>query len=627
MNDVAHKLQFQENDWEKWYSVKMATVASEGGSGLLSLYGRSLFALLSAVYPEYRFDPFKFPKVPRKFWQSKENQLRFLEEAGKKLGIQEGDLEAWHGVPHRKIIDLGGRSLLAQYNYSSLSLFSSLFPDFNWDPIKFGKVPNNYWASRENQRSLMEDIRSKLGIQEGDYVAWYKVSNKKIANNGGAGILNHFDGSLCRLLQQVYPEFAWDSLGFTKVPRHHWASLTNQRAFMETLGEKFGINSKAENDRAHELEKWYQVTKQQVIEEGGGGLLAKYQNSISRLLQSVFPEMLWDPARFAKAPNKHWSSPAHQKQFLEDLARKLGFEPSALEKWYQVPTSAVIENGGAGILSLYGNSLSNVLRECYPEFHWEPLRFNKAPKSYWVSLQNQIAFMDSLGEELRRLPEFALSDPNSSKLDIWYKVPNKTIIAHGGAGLLQHYKQSRSALLKAIYPSHPWDLSRFSKVPQNHWDSIANQRAFMESMGKKLGINHEEQWYHVSNQTVIDNGGGGLLGEYGQSLSDLLQTVFPNYLWQVWRFPGKSIRKLLSDEKTLKDMISFVEKELGLKTVADWQRLSRGQLETLGLPVGILISNRSSNFKKSRGETYGDESNLRGTLLKALKEHYSKETS
>ena len=52
--------------------------------------------LLSAAFPEYEWLPWKFNKCPRNFWDDLKNQRKFMDWAGKELGIKE--MSDWYKV-------------------------------------------------------------------------------------------------------------------------------------------------------------------------------------------------------------------------------------------------------------------------------------------------------------------------------------------------------------------------------------------------------------------------------------------------------------------------------------------------------------------------------------------------
>ena len=63
---------------------------------MLKLYKYSIIQLLSSVYPEYEWLPWKFNKAPNKYWENVETHKKFVEWAGKELGIK--DLSDWYKV-------------------------------------------------------------------------------------------------------------------------------------------------------------------------------------------------------------------------------------------------------------------------------------------------------------------------------------------------------------------------------------------------------------------------------------------------------------------------------------------------------------------------------------------------
>lgn len=73
-----------------------------GGFTLLKKYGYSPYNLLSAVYPEYDWLPWKFSSVPKLFWKDDRNVKQFLDWAAIELGIKEPS--DWNKVANRVFI-------------------------------------------------------------------------------------------------------------------------------------------------------------------------------------------------------------------------------------------------------------------------------------------------------------------------------------------------------------------------------------------------------------------------------------------------------------------------------------------------------------------------------------------
>ena len=70
-----------------------------GGSNLLLIHGNSLFKVLSTLYSEYEWLPWKFQNSPRHAWENIETQKKFVEWAGKELKIK--NKNDWYNVTNK----------------------------------------------------------------------------------------------------------------------------------------------------------------------------------------------------------------------------------------------------------------------------------------------------------------------------------------------------------------------------------------------------------------------------------------------------------------------------------------------------------------------------------------------
>ncbi len=66
------------------------------GVSIINVYNGSQYQLLCAVYPDYEWLPWKFEFPPVGYFSSIENQKKFVEWAGKELGIK--DSNDWYKV-------------------------------------------------------------------------------------------------------------------------------------------------------------------------------------------------------------------------------------------------------------------------------------------------------------------------------------------------------------------------------------------------------------------------------------------------------------------------------------------------------------------------------------------------
>jgi hypothetical protein len=69
--------------------------------------------------------------------------------------------------------------------------------------------------------------------------------------------------------------------------------------------------------------------------------------------------------------------------------------------------------------------------------------------------------------------------------------------------VLERYSRSLSRALTTLYPHHDWEEWRFSrKTPRGFWADIKNQRRFLQSVGKKIGVMSMEDWYRVELKSI-----------------------------------------------------------------------------------------------------------------------------
>ena len=75
------------------------------------------------------------------------------------------------------------------------------------------------------------------------------------------------------------------------------------------------------------------------------------------------------------------------------------------------------------------------------------------------------------------------------------------------------------------------------KSSYGSWKDINSQKQFFDSFAKENGIVQAEDWYQVKISDVEKKGGSWILNKYyGGSLVKALATIYPNQIWQRWRF-------------------------------------------------------------------------------------------
>jgi len=190
-------------------------------------------------------------------------------------------------------------------------------------------------------------------------------------NFGGGLITKYFNGSPSALIISAFNDFEFLPWLFNVAPIGFFDSAKNRKSYLDWLKAKEGLRDFSELQRNH------------FLNNKGGDLLNKYNGSPQLVVKSVLDSNSEDSSASSYTLKGAWSSLENHKKYLEDLASKLGFDPTDQEKWYTVSTRDVVVNGGGGLLRLYDNSLYALLVAVYPSSEWRPWRFAHTPKNSW----------------------------------------------------------------------------------------------------------------------------------------------------------------------------------------------------------------------------------------------------
>lgn len=172
----------------------------------------------------------------------------------------------------------------------------------------------------------MNELEDRLGIDKTTKEGWYNVTKEIVHQHGGGTMLvAHFGNSVYKAVMAVYPEHPWLPWKFVKAPRGFWHKPENQRWFLEWLYSQLGFSS---------MEDWYKVRLSTIMEYGGGGLMLIHKRSISKALQTAFPEHPWLPWKFAGTSTTFWYDRSNRRHFFEWLRKELNIQDMA--DWYKV---------------------------------------------------------------------------------------------------------------------------------------------------------------------------------------------------------------------------------------------------------------------------------------------------
>tara|TARA_Y100000389_G_C17407148_1_gene488718 strand:- start:50 stop:1393 length:1344 start_codon:yes stop_codon:yes gene_type:complete len=160
-------------------------------------------------------------------------------------------------------------------------------------------------------------------------------------------------------------------------------------------------------------------------------------------------------------------------------------------------------------------------------------------------------------------------------MEDWYNISYDIFYENNlGRLLRKYYCDSPIQLLREIFPEYNWLEWKMKSTPNGFWSDIKNRKKYVEWLGNKLGYKSMEDWYNISQKTIIENYGGGLLNNYySGSHIHLLREVYPEYNWLEWLF-SKAPMRTWGNKENHKKYAEWLGNKLGYKSMEDWYNVT-----------------------------------------------------
>ncbi|EGG15784.1 hypothetical protein DFA_10627 [Cavenderia fasciculata] len=190
--------------------------------------------------------------------------------------------------------------------------------------------------------------------------------------------------------------------------------------------------------------------------------------------------------------------------------------------------------------------------------------------SFWRSIENKREYIKWMANIVGK----------NQSIDEWHYLTDLDFKRNFGSFFIDTYGDIPTALAD-IYPEHswkPWLFERFH--PSYFYDSIENQRAFVDWLAQTLNITSPEQWYQVTTKDIKTNRGFHLLKLYNNSPYQLFTTIFGKTngeVLQSWRFkviPKKKLNILI-----LKDFLNHLFNQINQNKVEKVQQNNKQNLD------------------------------------------------
>lgn len=273
--------------FKAWTRVPASAVREAGGSGLVARLGDSMTRTLAAAFPRLR--PPAAAMRRRQVWSSQERRRAFLEEVAAEQGLDPALAASWRRIQYADVAAAGGKGLLNRYGGSVFRLLQDTFPELDLREVECrGRVSRGHWEERENRLAFLRLLQQQHGVACSE--DWRTVTAMQVRElPGGSGFLNHYNGSffaaICDLLGEGGPGGeAWEAVKAVRpmLPQGYWKDESNVKAFLQHCEKVL---------RVEKPEDWARVSRNQLVELGGGTLL--HRASLPSVLERVYPNVRW----------------------------------------------------------------------------------------------------------------------------------------------------------------------------------------------------------------------------------------------------------------------------------------------------------------------------------------------
>ena len=193
-----------------------------------------MYQALSAIYPNHKWQAWRFESVPMSFWSDIKNQCEYFEWLGNELEIRE--LDEWSQVSISDVTQNSGETLLNFYGGSLYNALSACFPQHNWQESQFGLAKAT--VDLKEQRMLFDNLAIELNITS--FEGWYAFKAADVKQYGSL-LLRNYNGSLVKALLTIYPEYAWQPWKLEEFLETIGMTLKIKKSFLILLPRSFKL--------------------------------------------------------------------------------------------------------------------------------------------------------------------------------------------------------------------------------------------------------------------------------------------------------------------------------------------------------------------------------------------------
>jgi hypothetical protein len=350
---------------------------------------------------------------------------------------------------------------------------------------------------------------------------------------------------------------------------------------LDEISKKLGIKTQ---------ESWYSVTSADIKRIGAENLFYRGTSSIYQTLQYVYPEFHWHPFLFRATPRSYWQELSNQRDLLDWIGEQLQVERQ--EDWYNFTSTSICDIGGTGlIVGHYSGSLFSTLKNVYPEFDWDPFRFQILSHTFTKDM-SQRELLDSIARH------FGVEYQHD-----WYQITSHKIREIAGNDFLKKLSKDENmcTALKAVYPEFEWQPLMFAYLPKDTLHNPTNQRKLLDWLADQLGIETQFDWYDISASKLKGIGGGPLLSIFNGSLHAALQSIYSEFEWDLSLFQMVP-HYYYESQKNQRAALDKLAEHLGIQRQEEWYSVTSKKARMYG--AAKLINEFSNSLFNALQSSY-----------------------
>ncbi len=136
---------------------------------------------------------------------------------------------------------------------------------------------------------------------------------------------------------------------------------------------------------------------------------------------------------------------------------------------------------------------------------------------------------------------------------------------------LASYNSTVSAAVMAYKPSYEWKEWLFSRTPKGFWHIKKYRRRYMRWLADRLGYEHANDWYGVTEKDFKQNFGQELLRLFDSPMA-VVKDYYPRRTWYEWMFARVPIGFWEDPQNRLR-YVEWLGKQLRIKRPTDWSNV------------------------------------------------------